>query len=87
MRLSASSGSACSGVSTSTQSTSMAMDHMKTIGSHLLMLAIFVSCSKHGRIKDHIFGIVEDAKEIIILSITIDFEPWHFAICITSDSK
>ena len=72
MRLSASSGSACSGVSTSTQSTSMAMNHMKTIGSHLLMLEILVSCSKHGRIIDHIFGIVEDAKEVFLESITIE---------------
>ena len=60
----------------------MAIDHPKTVEYHLLIWEILVSYSKHGRMKELHFGIVQDAREILFKSITINFEPEHFVICI-----
>ena len=62
----------------------MAIDHLKTVGSHLLIWAMLASCSKHGRMKELYFGVVQDAIEMFLETITIGFEPERFAICITS---
>ena len=80
MRLSASSWSAVSGVSASISSISMAMDHLKTVGSHFLIKAMLASCSKHGRMKGLHLGMVQNSREIFLESITISFEPKRFLI-------
>ena len=63
-RLSISSGSACLGVSTGTLSTSVAINHLTTVVSHLLIWKILMSCLKHGRIKEFHYGIVQGAIEM-----------------------
>ena len=68
------------GVSTSIYSTGMAMDYLKNIGSQFLIWAMLTSCSKHGRIKELHFSVVQDAREMFLESITIGFEPEHFGI-------
>ena len=87
MRLSTSSRSTVSGVSTSTYSASMATDHLKTVRSHFLMWAKFTSCSKHERIKELHFSMIQDAIEVFLESITLGFEPERFVICIISDRE
>ena len=61
----------------------MAIDHLKTIGSHLLIWSMLMSCSKYGRMKELHFSIAQDAIEVFFESITIGFEPERFAICIS----
>ena len=63
------------------------MDHLKTVGSHLLIWAMLASYSKHGRMKELHFSIVQDAIEMFLEIITVGFEPERFAICITSVKK
>ena len=87
MRLSTSSGSACLGMSTNTWSTGIAIDHLKTIGSHFLIWAMFMTCSKYGRMKVLHVSMVQDAREFFFESITIGFQPERFEICITSDRE
>ena len=65
----------------------MAMDHLRAVGYHFPIWAMLVSCSKHGRIKDLHFGVVQDAREMFLESIIIGFEAERFAICITSDRE
>ena len=62
----------------------MALDYLKTGGSHLIILAMLVSCLKHGRMKELHFGVVQDTIEMFLESITIGFEPKRFALCIAS---
>ena len=67
-------------VSTSNYCAGVAMDLMKTFGSHLLIWTMLTSCSKHGRMKELHFSIVQDAIEMFLESIAIGFEPERFAI-------
>ena len=60
------------------------MHHLKTVVSYLLIWAMLESCSKHGRIKEFHFGIVQDIVEMFLESITLGFEPECFVIYITS---
>ena len=60
----------------------MAMDHLKTVGSNFLKWVMLTSCSKNGRMKVLHFSIVQDAIEMLLESIMIDFEPERFVICI-----
>ena len=62
----------------------MVINHLKTVGSHFLIWAMLESCSKHVRMKELPFGIVQDAKKMFLKNITVGFEPDHFTICITS---
>ena len=45
---------------------------------------MLTSCSKHGRMKEFHFGIVQDAIAMFLKSIVLGFKPEHFAICITT---
>ena len=65
----------------------MVMNHLKTVGSHLLIWVILVSCLKHGRMKELHFSMVQEAIEVFLESITIGFEPGRFVIYITSVKK
>ena len=65
----------------------MPIDHIKVFGSHLLIWSMLTNFLKHGRMKVLHFGIVKDAREIFIESITIGFVPERFAICIASDRE
>ena len=80
MRLSMSSRSVFLEVSAIIQSTSTALDHLKTVGSYSLKWAILVSCSRHGKMKNLHFIIIQDTIEIIIETINMGFKPERLAM-------
>ena len=51
----------------------MAMDYLKTVGSHWMIWAMLESFSKHGRIIELHFSIVQNAIEMFLENITVGF--------------
>ena len=88
IRLNASSGSTCSKGERQYLVNWHGYRPSETIGSHLLIWAMLMKLLKAWEDeRPSLHGIVQDAIEMFLESITIGFEPERFSICITSDKE